>query len=167
MRRGPPLAGVSAEFRPGSRLWFARVGWRQDWTISHADRLRLESLRYATVPEAAEYLAIIRTFAGEMSGLLSDQSASEVAARLVEQGIDIDVDTAEAPRRVGSTHTAGSGRVAGARESSARGPDTGNTALTRQMTARFAGVAPLTAFAGTARSNVTNRPPWLVARASR
>lgn len=64
-------------------------------TISHADRLRLESLRYATLPEAAEYLAIMRTFTSEITGLLSDQSAAEVAARLAEQGIEIDADTAD------------------------------------------------------------------------
>jgi uncharacterized protein (TIGR02677 family) len=64
--------------------------------ITHADRVRLESVRYATVPEAAEYLAIMRTFTSEISGLLSDQSASEVATRLTEQGIELDTDTADA-----------------------------------------------------------------------
>lgn len=58
--------------------------------------MRLESLRYATVPEAAEYLAIMRTFTGDISGLLSDQSAAEVAARLAEQGLKLDADTADA-----------------------------------------------------------------------
>jgi uncharacterized protein (TIGR02677 family) len=64
--------------------------------VSQVDRLRLESLRYATVPEAAEYLAIMRTFTSEISGLLSDQSAAEVAARLRAQGIGLDADTADA-----------------------------------------------------------------------
>ena len=63
---------------------------------SHADRVRLESLRYATVPEAAEYLTIMRTFTSEISGLLSDQSAAEVVARLRAQGIELDADTADA-----------------------------------------------------------------------
>jgi uncharacterized protein (TIGR02677 family) len=64
-------------------------------TIPHGDRVRLESVRYATVPEAAEYLAIMRTFTSEIAGLLSDQSAAEVAARLREQGIELDTDTAD------------------------------------------------------------------------
>jgi hypothetical protein len=46
--------------------------------LSHADKLRLESLRYATRPEAETYVAIMRTFTGGISGLLSDQSAAEV-----------------------------------------------------------------------------------------
>ena len=65
-------------------------------TLGHADRTRLESLRYATVKEAAEYLAIMRTFTSEIAGLLSDQSAAEVAARLRAQGMDLDSDTADA-----------------------------------------------------------------------
>ncbi len=64
--------------------------------VSRPDRVRLESLRYATVPEAAEYLAIMRTFTSEISGLLSDQSSAEVAARLQVQGIELDADTADA-----------------------------------------------------------------------
>src|SRR5574340_605292 len=64
--------------------------------LGHTDRVRLESLRYATVPEAAEYLAIMRTFTSEIAGLLSDQSAAEVAARLRAQGMDLDPDTADA-----------------------------------------------------------------------
>jgi uncharacterized protein (TIGR02677 family) len=64
--------------------------------LSQAERVRLESLRYATVPEAAEYLAIMRTFTSDIAGLLSDQSAAEVAARLRELDIDIDQDTADA-----------------------------------------------------------------------
>jgi uncharacterized protein (TIGR02677 family) len=63
--------------------------------IGHADRVRLESLRYATLPEAAEYLAIMRTFTSDISGLLSDQSAAEVAARLSSQGIELDTDTTD------------------------------------------------------------------------
>jgi Protein of unknown function (DUF2397) len=64
--------------------------------MTHADRVRLESLRYATVQESAEYVAIMRTFTGEISGLLSDQSAAEVAGRLAELGIEIEADTADA-----------------------------------------------------------------------
>jgi uncharacterized protein (TIGR02677 family) len=56
----------------------------------------LESLRYATVPEAADYLAIMRTFTSDIAGLLSDQSAAEVATRLKGQGIELDADTADA-----------------------------------------------------------------------
>jgi uncharacterized protein (TIGR02677 family) len=48
------------------------------------------------VKEAAEYLAIMRTFTSEIAGLLSDQSAAEVAARLRAQGMDLDSDTADA-----------------------------------------------------------------------
>jgi uncharacterized protein (TIGR02677 family) len=64
--------------------------------LGHADRIRLESLRYATAQEAAEYLAIMRTFTSEIAGLLSDQSAAEVAARLRAQGMDLDSDIADA-----------------------------------------------------------------------
>jgi uncharacterized protein (TIGR02677 family) len=64
--------------------------------LGHADRIRLDSLRYVTVKEAAEYLAIMRTFTSEIAGLLSDQSAAEVAARLRAQGIDLDSDTTDA-----------------------------------------------------------------------
>jgi uncharacterized protein (TIGR02677 family) len=63
--------------------------------LEHAERVRLETLRYATVREAAEYLAIMRTFTSEIAGLLSDQSAAEVAGRLRERGIDIDPETAD------------------------------------------------------------------------
>jgi uncharacterized protein (TIGR02677 family) len=64
--------------------------------LDQAGRVRLESLRYATVPEAAEYLAIMRTFTRDIAGLLSDQSAAEVTARLQSQGIELDPDTADA-----------------------------------------------------------------------
>ncbi len=64
--------------------------------IGQAERVRLESLRYATVPEATDYLAIMRTFTSDIAGLLSDQSAAEVAARLGDQGIELDADTADA-----------------------------------------------------------------------
>jgi uncharacterized protein (TIGR02677 family) len=64
--------------------------------LGQAERVRLESLRYATVPEAAEYLAIMRTFTSDIAGLLSDQSAAEVAARLRDQGIELEPDTADA-----------------------------------------------------------------------
>jgi uncharacterized protein (TIGR02677 family) len=62
--------------------------------LSHADKLRLESLRYAIRPEAETYVAIMRTFTGGISGLLSDQSAAEVRQRLMdEHGIELDLDT--------------------------------------------------------------------------
>ncbi|WP_083933417.1 TIGR02677 family protein [Sciscionella marina] len=61
--------------------------------LSHADKLRLESLRYATRREAETYVAIMRTFTGGISGLLSDQSAAEVRQRLiVEHSIELDLD---------------------------------------------------------------------------
>jgi hypothetical protein len=44
--------------------------------------VRLEALRYATGEESATYVAIMRTFTGEIAGLLFDQSAAEVAERL-------------------------------------------------------------------------------------
>jgi uncharacterized protein (TIGR02677 family) len=65
-------------------------------SLSQEQRLRLEALRYAVNEEAASYLAIMRTFTGAISGLLSDQSAAEVAERLAEQGIELDVDTVDA-----------------------------------------------------------------------
>ncbi|WP_160148811.1 TIGR02677 family protein [Amycolatopsis alkalitolerans] len=64
--------------------------------LSHADKLRLESLKYATRPEAETYVAIMRTFTGGISGLLSDQSAAEVRQRLIaEHGIELDLDTVD------------------------------------------------------------------------
>lgn len=59
-------------------------------------RARLEALRYATNDEAASYLAVMRTFTGAVSGLLSDQSAAEVHARLRDSGLEVDVDTVDA-----------------------------------------------------------------------
>ncbi|MGW5364486.1 TIGR02677 family protein [Actinopolymorpha pittospori] len=64
--------------------------------LSHADKLRLESLRYVTRPEAETYVAVMRTFTGGISGLLSDQSAAEVRQRLIdEHGIELDLDTVD------------------------------------------------------------------------
>ena len=51
------------------------------------DRARLESLRYAVNDEAAQYIAIMRLFTAGTAGLLSDQSAAEVASRLAEIGL--------------------------------------------------------------------------------
>jgi uncharacterized protein (TIGR02677 family) len=59
------------------------------------DRIRLAALRYAAGSESAEYVAIMRTFTGEIAGLLSDQSAAEVAARIAEQGVELDADTVD------------------------------------------------------------------------
>ncbi|MFZ5872067.1 MAG: DUF2397 domain-containing protein, partial [Actinomycetota bacterium] len=64
--------------------------------LDREERLRLEALRYAVNEEAASYLAIMRTFTGAVSGLLSDQSAAEVAQRLAERGLELDVDTVDA-----------------------------------------------------------------------
>ncbi|MFC5999041.1 TIGR02677 family protein [Quadrisphaera sp. GCM10027208] len=64
--------------------------------LGQDDRVRLEALRYAVNEEAASYLAIMRTFTGAIAGLLSDQSAAEVAQRLAEQGLELDVDTVDA-----------------------------------------------------------------------
>lgn len=64
--------------------------------LLHVERVRLEALRYVVNEEAATYLAIMRTFTGEIAGLLSDQSAAEVAQRLVAQGLDLDTDTVDA-----------------------------------------------------------------------
>jgi len=60
------------------------------------DRQRLQAYRYATVEEAASYLAVMRVFTGSTSGLLSDLSAAEVAAVLEEDGAALDVDVVEA-----------------------------------------------------------------------
>ncbi len=64
--------------------------------LARDQRLRLEALRYAVNEEAASYLAIMRSFTGGISGLLSDQSAAEVAERLAEQGFELDVETVDA-----------------------------------------------------------------------
>lgn len=58
-------------------------------------RVRLEALRYASGEEAATYIAIMRLFTGEIAGLLSDQSATEIATKLTEQGFEIDTDTVD------------------------------------------------------------------------
>ncbi len=63
--------------------------------LAHVERVRLEALRYAVNDEAASYVAIMRTFTGAISGLLSDQSAAEVAKRLAGQGLDLPVDTVD------------------------------------------------------------------------
>lgn len=71
---------------------------REDQTagrLPQRERARLEALRYATNDEAAAYLAIMRTFTGAVSGLLSDQSAAEVHARLADAGFELDVDTVD------------------------------------------------------------------------
>lgn len=65
-------------------------------SVTHADRVRLEALRYAVNEEAVSYIAIMRLFAGGISGLLSDQSAAEVADRLADAGLTLDVDTVDA-----------------------------------------------------------------------
>lgn len=59
------------------------------------DRVRLEALRYAVNEESAQYIAVMRTFTGGLSGLLSDQSAAEVAAALANDGIELDTDTTD------------------------------------------------------------------------
>lgn len=59
------------------------------------DRVRLEALRYAVNDEAVAYIAIMRTFTAGLSGLLSDQSAAEVAARLADEGLEIETDTVD------------------------------------------------------------------------
>jgi uncharacterized protein (TIGR02677 family) len=60
------------------------------------DRVRLEALRYSVNEESAQYIAVMRTFTGGLSGLLSDQSAAEVAAALADEGIELDTDTTDA-----------------------------------------------------------------------
>jgi hypothetical protein len=59
------------------------------------DRVRLEALRYAVNEESAPYIAVMRTFTGGLSGLLSDRSAAEVAATLAKEGIELDTDTTD------------------------------------------------------------------------
>jgi hypothetical protein len=63
--------------------------------LEHAERVRLEALRYTARDEAPTYIAILRTFTGEIAGLLSDQSAVEVAQRLSEQGFELSADTVD------------------------------------------------------------------------
>ncbi len=59
------------------------------------DRVRLEALRYAVNEEAATYVATMRMFTEGLSGLMSDLSAEEVRQRLLEQGIDLELDTVD------------------------------------------------------------------------
>jgi uncharacterized protein (TIGR02677 family) len=63
--------------------------------LANAERLRLEALRYAVNDEAVSYIAIMRTFTGAISGLLSDQSATEVSQRVADQGLELSVDTVD------------------------------------------------------------------------
>ena len=65
-------------------------------TSAGVDRVRLEALRYAVNDEAVQYIAIMRLFTVGLSGLLSDQSAAEVARRLADAGVEVDEDTVEA-----------------------------------------------------------------------
>ena len=68
-----------------------------DGVLEPHERHTLGALRYAVNEEAASYLAIMRMFTAGMSGLLSDQSAAEVAAAArPEQGLELDVDTVDA-----------------------------------------------------------------------
>jgi len=64
--------------------------------LSRAERAALGALRYAVNEEAADYLAIMRLFTGGISGFLSDLSAAEVAERLAQDGVVLDVDTVDA-----------------------------------------------------------------------
>ena len=64
--------------------------------ITQEERLKLAALRYAVNEESAGYIAIMRLFTSGISGFLSDQSAAEVAERLADQGVLLDVDTVDA-----------------------------------------------------------------------
>jgi uncharacterized protein (TIGR02677 family) len=66
-----------------------------DATLQPHERQTLGALRYAVNDEAVTYLAIMRLFTTGMTGFLSDQSADEVAQRLVEQGVELDRDTVD------------------------------------------------------------------------
>ena len=68
----------------------------EDPSLTHENRSKLAALRYAVNEESASYIAIMRLFTSGISGFLSDQSAAEVAERLAEQGITLDVDTVDA-----------------------------------------------------------------------
>jgi uncharacterized protein (TIGR02677 family) len=64
--------------------------------LTHAERLRLDSLRYASNTEVADYVAIMRVFTSGTSGLMSDHSAGEVVERLAgEHGVTLDESTVE------------------------------------------------------------------------
>lgn len=67
-----------------------------DGVIGPHERQTLGALRYAVNDEAAGYLAIMRLFTTGMSGFLSDQSAAEVAERLLDLGVELDSDTVDA-----------------------------------------------------------------------
>ena len=77
-----PLVTLAAVTAPGDLPHSDRVAWRRCGTRSNE--------------ETASYLAIMRTFTGEIAGLLSGQSAAEVAGRLSAQGFELDVDTVDA-----------------------------------------------------------------------
>jgi uncharacterized protein (TIGR02677 family) len=67
----------------------------KDESAARIDRVRLEALRYAVNDESASYIAIMRLFTQGLTGMLSDQSAAEVTARLAEVGVDLAEDTVD------------------------------------------------------------------------
>jgi uncharacterized protein (TIGR02677 family) len=83
--RGPVYSGRVPEATTPESLGATRV-----------DRGRLEALRYAVNDESSTYIAIMRLFTGGLAGMLSDQSAAEVTARLRDEGFDLDEDTVDA-----------------------------------------------------------------------
>lgn len=64
--------------------------------VVDVDRQRLQAYRYAVVEEAVSYVGVMRVFAGGVAGLLSDLSANEVQAALVNAGLELDLDAVEA-----------------------------------------------------------------------
>ncbi len=71
------------------------AGPRRSDAPSPVDRHRLEALRYAVNEEAVQYIAIMRAFTVGLTGLLSDQSATEIQQTLAQGGIDLEVDTVD------------------------------------------------------------------------
>ena len=64
------------------------------------ERVRLLAFHYLAADEAGQYVTIMRMLADDIGGLLSDWSASELAATLEERaGLILDVDTVEARLR--------------------------------------------------------------------
>lgn len=69
-------------------------------TLSAVERTRLLAFHYLAADESGQYVAIMRTLADDVGGLLSDWSAPELADALTERaGVRLDVDTVEARLR--------------------------------------------------------------------
>jgi uncharacterized protein (TIGR02677 family) len=86
---GDPVAGDPVGAGPGGGGDAGDAGDASFTGAGGEEFDRLEGFTYLTVPDRTVYVGIMRLF---VSSLLVDFSAPEVAARLAEQGLEIDAD---------------------------------------------------------------------------